>query len=569
MVLKRLFKLIMLVIFCIALPVLAGVTAQVDRRQISLNESLQLVVSFDQRPNGNTPDTSVLSRDFDILGTSQSSRQSYINGRSEISTEWIYTLAPKRQGTLVIPPISLNGEATQALTIQVSEATKQVANGDVFMESEIDNQVVYVQQQLMLTLRIYHAVSLGRNANLSEPNISDAIVNKLKEDEFQTRINGRDYRVFEQKFAIFPQKSGQLEIPASVLTASIPTRRNRGMFDPFNIDGQAVRIMSDSYSVDVKPQPTNYPNAPWLPAKNLRILDDWNGSNGKITLGESVTRTVTIIAEGLLGAQIPPLEVPELADVKIYPDQAVVSDGEGDQIVGSRTFSYAIIVTRVGTYQLPEQQITWWDTQSNQIRKAILPATQLVVTAAAGTKNLPDNTARFNAASPNLAPPDIALPAEEVTVKDLAESQATDTESSLVWLLSIALCIVSLLWIITLVLWWKTGRKTTTKDIAPPHKQDSLKRLLTACAAKHSQHCLDALLAWGMERYQVASLKALQQQLNDEILDAQIEILLAHTYGKLNTANTDNAFATIATRVSKIHSLKKVNPTGSLPPLYR
>jgi hypothetical protein len=551
-------------------PALAGVSAQVDRKQISLNESLQLVVSFDQRPNGNTPDTSVLARDFDILGTSQSSRQSYINGRSEISTDWIYTLAPKRQGTLTIPSIALNGEATQAITIQVSEASKQVANGDVFMESDIDNQEVFVQQQILLTLRIYHAVSLGRNANLSEPNIPDAIVNKLKEDEFQTRIDGRDYRVFEQKFAIFPQKSGQLDIPASVLTASIPSRRNRGMFDPFNIDGQAVRIMSDSYRINVKPQPKNYPDEAWLPAKNLRILDDWNGSNLEIKLGESLTRTVTVVAEGLLGAQIPPLDVPDIADLKIYPDQAVVSDGEGDKIIGSSTFSYAIIATREGTYPIPEQHISWWDTNAQKIRKAILPATQLVVTAGSSASSAPTKTEKFDAISPKLAPPSVALPSEVVaTPSQDTMDVTTEAGSKTVLWLTIALTVVSLLWFITLALWWLSSRKPKQIVNIVEANQPGLKKLLKSCDAKNSQACLDALLAWGIEQYGTKTLKALQQQLNDEILNTQIAILQSDAFGSNAIGDINNAFATIATRINKIHAAKPKMATGTLPPLYR
>lgn len=566
MVLRRIVNVISLASILLCAPLWAAVIAKVDRNQISLNESLQFVVSFDQRPNGNTPDTSGLTRDFDILGTSQSSRQTYINGQSEISTEWIYTLAPKREGNLIIPSVTLNGEATEAIAISVSEASKQVADASVFLESELDHQQAYVQQQIILKLKVYHAVSLGRNASLSEPAVNDAIVNKLKETEYQTRINGREYRVFEQRFAIFPQKSGKLEIPASILTATIPTRRNRNMFDPFNIDGQAVRIRSDAYSIDVLPQPKNYTGSEWLPADNVRILDDWNGSDLNISLGQSVTRTITTVAEGLLGAQLPPLPAPEVAGLKIYADQAEVSDGEGDKIVGSRTQSYALIATKVGQFVLPEQTLEWWDTNSNQQRKATLPAVVInVINGPATTTPKPE---RYDPGQVTLSPPTSPLPEEKTT-----ETLVTDNDQQETSQLKIALAAMTLLWLLTTILWIRAGRKgskaSTPKGNNNPTEQSLLNALKKACKNQHGNQCLDHLLAWGQLRYGCGSLKELRGILRDNILNQQIDIVEAHLYRASATGDLANAFATIATRMSQIHAATSSISKDKLPPLYR
>jgi len=564
-VLKRLINACTILLLSLSIPLWAAVTAKVDRNQISLNESLQLVVSFDQRPDGNTPDTSGLARDFDILGTSQSSRQSYINGRSEVSTDWIYTLAPKRQGQLIIPAITLSGETTAPISISVSEASKQVADEAVFLESEVSQQEIYVQQQLILTLKVYHAVSLGRNANLSEPAISDAIINKLKEKEYQTRINGREYRVFEQRFAIFPQKSGTLDIPASVLTATIPSRRNRTMFDPFNIDGQAIRIRSDAFSIKVLPQPKQYTGSEWLPANNLRILDDWNGSSLNIALGNSVTRTITTLAEGLLGAQLPPLAAPDVEGLKIYPDQAEVSDGEGDSITGSRTQSYAIIATRPGKFTLPAERIVWWDNASRQQRITTLPAVEINVTAATTADSIPDST-RFDAAEARLTPPSVT----EVTEANI-QPQIVVQPSYNLWLL-IALIGMIIIWFITLFLYWR-NRPVKHADInnrmLPPDEKNVLKALQQACKNQHARQCLDHLLAWGKLRYECSSLKGLQTHLGDDILNQQIAIIEEHLYRSSSTGDVANAFATISTRVMQIHASKAATVNGTLPPLYQ
>lgn len=540
---------------------MAAVVAEVDRRSIGFGETLQLVVRSDQQTN-DSPDTSVLAADFDVLGSSQSTRRSIINGRSEISSEWLYTLAPKREGRVLIPAIRLGSDSTQPISVEVGPASQASADAAVFLKSELDRPQVYVQQQAILTLRVYHAVALGRGANLSEPSIPDAIVKKLTDNEFQTRIDGREYRVFEQKFAIFPQRSGVLEIPPSVLTATIPTRRSsRNLLDPFANNGQTIRLMSEALQIEVRPQDDRYRGEHWLPANNLMILDDWNGGDTTLALGDSATRTITVIADGLLGAQIPPLPVPDIAGLKFYPDQAVVSDGEGDKIVGSFTQSYAIIATQAGTYTLPEQRIEWWDSEAMQTRSATLPAQTLTILATG------KSTAPPPSKTPELAPPQVEEPAAP-NVMALSDENPAHDHSTWWW----AIGVLTALWLtssaIAWTLWRRAPQQAATTTRQAPATDSGEKAIYQACKDKDAAATLAALRHWAMQRSGQRDLDAALNSIGDDKLQQQASLLQRALFHPEGASDTHNAFATIETRVKHLHSRKKASTKASLAPLY-
>ena len=76
----------------------------------------------------------------------------------QILTTWTLTLRPKLSGKLKIPSISFRGEKTDEITVDVRNAnnSKIFNPGDqiIFTETEVDNKSVYVNQQIILTIRL-------------------------------------------------------------------------------------------------------------------------------------------------------------------------------------------------------------------------------------------------------------------------------------------------------------------------------------------------------------------------------------------------------------------------------
>ncbi|MDH3691219.1 MAG: BatD family protein, partial [Gammaproteobacteria bacterium] len=452
--------------FCILVALLAvlasndaaalSVGASLDRNPIGANETVRLIVEADERLSNQSPDLSPLEQDFDVLHTSTSTQVNIINGRQAAKTQWLVELAPKREGNLVVPPITIGDQQTQALTLKVLAVTTQQADDtqDIFLEVEVEPDTPYVQSQMVYTLRLFHAVNL-LDGTLDEPAPQDTVVERLGKDvSFEAHRNGRRYRVIERKYAIFPQASGDLVIPPLGFQGQIADASQRqfglsGFFDR----GRTVRLQTETINVKVRPQPTEYGATTWLPADELTLKESWSVNPLQFRVGEPVTRTLTIEARGLSGVQLPEVLAPTVEGVRTYPDQATTdSRQEGTLIIGTRQERMAVVPTRSGELTLPEIQLSWWDVTRDEARRATIPARRINILPALG-ENTPQSTSL-----------DVTDAKTTVTVEATPITTASK-DSKLLWQgLSAALFSA---WLITLFAWWRSRTSTSAETDGP------------------------------------------------------------------------------------------------------
>ena len=117
----------LLYIICL-LPTLgwsATLTSSVDRNQITINDMLQFQLRYDERADTDQLDLSALQVDWEVLDIRPQSSSSVqiTNGNrtQEVLTVWSITLAPRKQGTLSIPTLTIDGAQSNAISIQVNE----------------------------------------------------------------------------------------------------------------------------------------------------------------------------------------------------------------------------------------------------------------------------------------------------------------------------------------------------------------------------------------------------------------------------------------------------------------
>src|SRR5690625_6425179 len=112
-------------------------------------------------PSGSGPDLSKLSQDFGILSNQSQRRLSIVNGQQEAWLEWNLRLAPRRTGSLIIPPLEIGGLQSQAITILVTDApVRDSRDEDIFIETEVDKDSVHVHVQLLFTVRLFSRINL-------------------------------------------------------------------------------------------------------------------------------------------------------------------------------------------------------------------------------------------------------------------------------------------------------------------------------------------------------------------------------------------------------------------------
>ena len=99
----------------------AGLSARVDSGTVAQGDTFQLTLTTNGQADA-SPDLTPLQKDFDVLGTSQSSSTQIINGKRSQSESWIVSLSPKSMGTLEIPAITAGSLSSSPVAIKVVDA---------------------------------------------------------------------------------------------------------------------------------------------------------------------------------------------------------------------------------------------------------------------------------------------------------------------------------------------------------------------------------------------------------------------------------------------------------------
>ena len=509
---------------CLVAPSLRAdaptVRAWLDRDTMHLGETVTLNVEA-QGSTGGQPDFSALSQDFNLLGTQSSQQVSIVNGASTAKTLWAVGLEPKRAGRIAIPALALGSAKTSPVTLTVLEqpAGAQGKPGDdVFLEVTAEPLTPYVQQQIRYTVKLYYSFGLT-DGNLSEPQADGVVVQRLGQDKsYMATLGDRRYHVMERHYALTPERSGPLELPAlmfrgNALDSADPT----GFFSR----PRTIGARSDTIHLDVKPKPAAWTGGdPWLPAASMLLKDD-SEIPDEMHVGDPVTRTIRLQAQGLGFEQLPELTLAAPDGAEIYPDKPDTrTRDDGTWLYGERVRKFAFVPSRPGTLTIPGASVRWWDTAHDRAETVELPARTIKVLPAVGK---PATGSASGAASQ----------AENSAVDAAPATPATNgaTPASLtslrIWQMLALLALV--LWLVTLALWWRSRHvaSATSTQPAPPDAGSSAHRavFLRAASLGEIAGAERALIAWARsERPDVRNIGELTGRLQDP---AQHEALAA------------------------------------------
>ena len=464
--------LTLLVIAMAGSTAVAEIRSDVDRRTISMGESLRLTVTGDASERLDQLDLAALQFDWEILSTSSSTNTSFINGARSTTRTLTLDLLPVRDGILSIPSLSTGGNRTTPIAITVNPQVVSAGGDDsVRFDIDIDKRDVYIQEQLILTVTIEQAINLD-GAEVTQLAIDGAIVEELTRRNFQRQINGRLWRVTQLRYAIYPQQRGMLEVPSLSLTARevLPGRSLLGARL-----GKRFKLSKDAIQVNVKPVPENFPGDVWLPAVSLELRQSWSKPPESMEVGDSTTRTLTLAAEGLLSSQLPSItsmsDHSKSAGIRVYPDQESSDQIERtDGFLGQRTRSEALVASGGGSWTLPEVSVPWWNTETDTLQFATLPSTTISV----GT--------------PVIETPG-ALDMTQVAAQPSSPPYWLTALAASGWLLATVLS-----WIV-----WRSRQRVNTEP-SNPQPEDRLRPLLTALKASTAQRdaalTRDLLMRW-------------------------------------------------------------------------
>ena len=477
----RFSALLLPLLLCTATAQAAELTASVDRSRLNSGETVELTLETSDVTQFGKPDLTPLEPLFEVRGTRQVNQLNTLNGDNRATTRWIITLLPKENGSVVIPPLQLGDVQSQPITVQVVESDTRAENNNpnpVFIEGSLDQSSVYVQAQAILTLRIYHSVSLYDDSSLTPLQIADARIEQLGDMRtYEKDINGVRHGVIEMRYAIYPQHSGLLLIAPQTFSATlVDTQPSQDATAQGPKPGKLLRVNSAEIALTVKPKPLTYPaDAPWLPARSLSLSESWNPEPEHIQVGDSLTRSLTLKVEGLASSQLPALPGTEANGLRRYPDQPVLSNQSGERgLIGSREEREALVPSRSGSIELPTVDVVWWNTFEDHLEHTSLPARTLQV-----------------ANNPSLQ---VDTPAGTL--------QANAVDNDVLWWWKLSTLILACTTLLGFGLWWRARWQPAVHRAAQtgPSPRTLLDDIKRACQANDPQATRQALDAWARQQ---------------------------------------------------------------------
>lgn len=342
-----------------------------------------------------------------IYGPAKSSQSSYqiINGKTSQSSSitFTYILRAVSTGTFTIEPASIqyngqtiksqprkikvvkgrngggsqpNSQGSHRQQNEVHENTStNIGPNDLFITATANRTTVYEQEAILVTYKIYTLVNLIQLDN-QMPTLDGFQIQEMdlpNNKQFSVEsYKGHNYRtVVWNQYVLFPQKSGNLTIPA-ITYEGVVAQPNR------NIDPIDAYFNGMSSMIEIKKKiiaPAVKINVLPLPAKPA----EYTGGVGNFTIQSNLTPetvkaneaiTLRLAVEGQGNLKL--LESSKVnfpADFEVYDPKVIdnfnISTGG---YKGTKVFEYTVVPRHKGKYTIPAVKFCYFDTNSHSYK---------------------------------------------------------------------------------------------------------------------------------------------------------------------------------------------------------
>lgn len=201
---------------------------------------------------------------------------------------------------------------------------------------------------------------------------------------FTELIDGVTYAGQRRSYVIFPQRTGQLQIPPLEIRLGVSQEGQDGT--PFVATTRAIdlRVIARVGAED---------RDELLTTTRLVVSDTWDRSLDDLEAGDAITRTVRLQGDQTLGMLLPEITFEVPTGIAVYSDQPRIADRVNrGQYRGERTQTVTYVLQRSGSFELPAIELSWWDPRLGQLNSETL-AGQTLEVSGSGVGVLPESGA--------------------------------------------------------------------------------------------------------------------------------------------------------------------------------
>lgn len=410
---RRFFLLIVAVMAAVSVSAAKNVTFTAQApKAVVIGDNFRLTYSVDVS-NAKKLRIPSIDEGFEVLaGPSTSTRSSttIVNGKIESSSTVTYTyvLVGTAEGEYTIPgaTIEVGGESYTSNSVKIkvlpqdSQAAAQgqsqqsgqqqrsqqqsasrpsgngnISNSDLFMRAIVNKTTAYEQEAILLTFKVYSLVDL-RSLSNKMPDLKNFHVQEIElpqNKEFELEhYNGRNYQTLVwSQYVLFPQQSGELEIPSTSFDAVIVQAiQSDDIFDMFFNGGRYVEtnktLATNPLKINVKALPTGRTEAFSGGVGDFSISSNINTENP--SANDAVTVQIVVSGTGNMKLiKTPELKYPQdfdIYDPKVENKFTLKTNGQ----TGNKVFEYLAIPRHAGEYTIPAVEFQYFDVKSGKYK---------------------------------------------------------------------------------------------------------------------------------------------------------------------------------------------------------
>ncbi len=396
---KRTGNLLVLALFIFLAGPLQSTWAQIEvslssnRSQLTIGEELgiELVVSSTGQVGSFTPVIKGIEN-FQMIGKTQSSNISIVNGRKTVSQTLTIYLRGNQVGKFELGPasIALNNQTYESnrLAIEVlaqgqtasgserGDSNPEKQNEDIYLRGEISKKSVYLYEPIRIVYKLYTRMNVEQYSVNALPKTQNFWVEEIPNNnsikQYNKVINNQKYLVAElQEILVYPTAIGKQTISPFSINCVVRVRSRDPFFDDFFSSSffsqsQQLEVKSNPIAIDVKPLPSTGRPAGMTDGNVGRFTIQAGVNSTQAKTNEGITFRLTLAGQGnfkMVGE--PELTFPDAFTA--YKSGSTITPNS-DRVSGKMVIEYALVPNRKGSFTIPAVSFHYFDIESYQYK---------------------------------------------------------------------------------------------------------------------------------------------------------------------------------------------------------
>lgn len=292
--------------------------------------------------------------------------------------------SPRRSGAPEHSPTTMRKRLLclmMALTLPVL-AIANVASAYPTVRAKIGKDSAWVGEAVPISVVLYSPGPFDGTAVFDLPQLpKTAFVKTGNPTVSNEQFDGQTFFAQRHEYTLYTQQSGEIVIPPFRVRFS---GKKTFTSVPESIDGTTEALRFTSLRA-----PGTESMGLVVSVPDMRVRQIWDPETiEECHAGDVVQRTIFRAAKGTTAMVLPEVNVTAPDGIRIFEVAPVVRDNtERGRVEAERIDTIKYQFRRAGTFSLPDVTFTWWDSDTEALKRQTLPGRAVNVAQAIGSEN--------------------------------------------------------------------------------------------------------------------------------------------------------------------------------------